>query len=236
METSVPAVAPAEPGLWSRVWGTLVAPRRVFESLRGRPRILGALLILVVLNAAAAVLMTDLIIEAQQQAMVERGQEIPPEAAGRMAQTMKVTVPLFGALSQVLIVFVLGGVLLFLTNILLGGSATYKGMVSAVAHIGFVTIPAVIVKMPLMMAKGRADAAQTSLAALLPAGSEKGVLHAVLSRFDLFELWMWGLTILAVAILGGVPTRKAAGGVILTWAVLSAVFVLLSRLIPGLQT
>jgi hypothetical protein len=234
MESSIAPSAP-ELNLVQRLIGTFTSPRKVFESLRERPRFLGAFLIIVILSVVIGVLITPYTINAQLDAMAERGTQTPPEAQARVEQTMKVTVPIFSGLGIAVVVFALSGVYLFLANIVLGGSTTYRRVLAAVAHIGFVSIPSSIVKIPLMMAKGTVNV-QTSLAALLPADGDKGFLYHLLARTDIFELWMWGLGIVAVSVMAGITTGKAARGVVGVWLILSLLLVLLGTLVPGMNT
>lgn len=200
-----------------RVWGVFVAPRTVFLSLDARPRLLGALLILIVLNAVAGVLVTDVAMQGQLDRMQSQPNADPAKIAA-MTGVLRVVMPLFSALGPLLYVFALAGVFLFVTNILLGGSTSYKRLAAAEAHIGMISIPMLLVRIPLVLSQQDLKV-QTSLAAFLPRSDSATFLYQALAQFEVFTLWMVGLTVVAVSVLGAMPTRKAAIGVIGAWVV-----------------
>jgi hypothetical protein len=214
--SSVPVVSPSLP-LYRRVIGIMVSPRAVFANLREHPRVLGALLLLVAVNLIATFFLLDIIAQDQATAMESRPgmTEQQRETALKM---VKIT-PVFAAAGNLVVVFALAGLYLFLANIVLGGSTNYKTLLSAVSHIGLVAIPSSIVRVPLMLAKGTTQMT-LSPAAFLPADGEKGFLFHLLSQLDIFSLWMIGLSALAVSVIAGVPTRKATITVCAMWAVL----------------
>ena len=228
--SSVSVASSALP-LHRRVIGIFVSPRAVFASIREHPRVLGALLLLVAVNLVATFFLLDVIVQDQATALESRPgmTEQQRETALKM---VRIT-PVFAAVGNLAIVFVLAGLYLFLANIVLGGTTNYKTMLSAVLHVGLVAIPSSIVRVPLMLAKGTTQVS-LSPAAFLSADGEKGFLYHLLSQFDIFSLWMIGLSALAVSVVGGVPIRKAAITVCAVWAVLFlALAPFASRFTPG---
>jgi hypothetical protein len=205
----------AGPSLPQRIWGVFVAPRAVFQSLDARPRLLGALLVLIVLNAVAGVLVTDVAMQAQLDRMQSQPNADPAKTAA-MEGVMRVVLPLLSALGPLLYVFLLAAVFLFVTNILLGGSTTYRRLAAVEAHIGMIGIPMLLVRVPLVLSTQDMKV-QTSLAAFLPRSDSATFLYQGLAQFEIFTLWMVGLTVVAVSVLGKLPTRKAAIGVIGAW-------------------
>jgi hypothetical protein len=208
-----------------RVVGIFTSPKAVFESLRENPRVLGALLLLCLVSLLAVYPMLPILVEQQTTAMQDKP-NMTPETIARTTQFMKISTPVFALLGNVFMVVVLGGIYIFLANILLGGSTTYKRMMAAVAHIGLVNIPSAIIKLPIILKKGTSDVT-LSPAAFLPTEQHKTFLYALLSQFDIFYLWMIGLSGVAISVMAGVSTRKAVTGVVILWIVLVPIFALL---------
>lgn len=210
---------PADLSLPTRIWAVYTAPRVLFQSLKERPRILGALVVLLLLGVVSAVLLSGPAMEAQMEAMRANPDmtEAQMQTAQQVAKTVGMAMFVFGS---VLIALVLSAFLLLVANVFLGGRTTYRQMLSAVLHIGLIYIPALIVKAPLVLARNDINV-QTSLAAFLPSSDQKTFLYQILAQTDLFTLWMWGLCILAVSVLAGVPVRRAGFAVGGIWLVLS---------------
>lgn len=218
--------------LLRRVLGIFTSPRAVFASLRERPRILGALLIVVGVSLAATLLILDVIAQ-DQAAAIESRPGMTAEQIEAAMKVARVSIPVAAVVMNLVMGLLIAGLYLFLANILLGGSTTYRKMLAAVFHISLVSIPSAIVRVPLILAKGTA---QVSLgpAALLPTEGDKGFLYHLLSQFDLFNLWMIGLSIIGVSVVAGVPMKKSAVALCVMWAVLFLIFAPISaKMNPG---
>lgn len=212
----------AGPSLPQRIWGVFTAPRAVFEFLDTTPRLLGALLVLVVVNGLIGVLVTKVAIAARL-AHLESMPNADASRTAAMVAVMKIAIPVVSALAIVGYIFIVAALLLFITNVVLGGATTYKRMAAAQAHIWMVTIAAGLVRVPLILSQQDIQV-QTSLAAFLPQSDSATFLYQALARFDLFTLWILGLSVVSVAVLGKMPTRKAAGGVVGGWLLLAVVW------------
>jgi len=212
----------------TRIWALYTSPRTLFLSLREHPRILGALVLLLMIGAVSAFLLSDVVVESQLRTLRENPEMTPEqvEKAQEWGKYMMIPAFVFGA---AFIAFIWSAVLLLFANVFLGGRTTYRRLLSAVMHIGLIGLPALVVKTPLVLAK-RDINVQTSLAAFLPAADQKTFLYQFLAQTDLFTLWMWGLSILAVSILAGISPRRV--GILLgaTWLVVSLVTAALGTL------
>jgi hypothetical protein len=224
----------SEFSLPQRIWGTFAAPRIVFQYLGERPRLLGALLVLIAVHVAISLLLGDIAFEAQIRQLEAR----PDMSAEQLAQAEKMiaftrkAAPVLAAATPVVTVYVLAGILLLITNVLLKGRTTYRHLAAAVAHVALIVIPASIVQVPLVLAKGDINV-QTSPAAFLSSAGDKGILYHFLAQFDVFFLWKLGLTVLAVSILGRIPVKRAAYGVAGAWVVWMLIWVPLASKFPG---
>ncbi len=220
--------------LAQRFIGMFTAPRTVLDDLQGSPRVLGALLVVVLLAIVTGVLLTDVIL-ADQEAQMARGDttEEQIQQFEDFRGVSKIITPLFWGFGYLIPVFLVAGVLLLIGNVVLGGDATYKQFLSGMAHIGFISVAQFAVLVPLALSAGTMDVA-TSLAALLPRGGEKGVLHFALAQIDLFEIWRLVLSVMAVSVFARVPTQRAAVGVVGGWILWSIAWVLAQSMLSGL--
>ena len=109
-------------------------------------------------------------------------------------------------------------ILLALTNFVLNGKITYKKTLSVVSYSALVDLPAAIVALPVVLAKGPAKV-QVGLGLLLPRSMEGSYLFDFLSMINLFSIWQLGLIAIGLGIIAGIQTRRAAYGVFGLWIV-----------------
>jgi hypothetical protein len=99
----------------------------------------------------------------------------------------KVTAPIFAILSS-LAMSALGGVLLlFVCNLLMGGTVKFKFLFAGIMWIQLIGSLGVVVKLPMMLIRDTFDI-PIGPAVLLPEGSE-GFLYTFLNGLDLFMIW-----------------------------------------------
>ena len=143
-----------------------------------------------------------------------------------------------------LITAVVGGVILFITNVILGGEAQFLHAFSLAAWGSWLTqfkagaaimglFPG-LVKTPLILAKGSTDVA-TSLAVLLPESMKARFLYQFADKFDIFTIWQLALMSMGVAVLARVTTRKAAAWVVGLWLIVAILGSLISTFLMRAQ-
>jgi hypothetical protein len=217
-----------------RLGSVFLAPSRVFVQLRERPRILGALLVILAIAAVAGTVTMGLTEKAQLERIdsLDLGEE-QRQQAEMQAKIGKYASPVFWMIGTIFYVYVVALILYLLGNFALGGQAAYKQISAALAHASIIMVPELLVKIPLMFAQGKIEVT-TSLAALLPVEAEKSTLYYLLAQIDLFGLWRLWLAVLIVSLIAGVARKKAAVGVIGTWVVWSLVWAPLQKVLAGL--
>ena len=228
-----PTLQVAELSLAQRIWGVLVSPRIVFEYLKKRPRLLGALTFLIILNVGVGYVMMDLFVE-NRLADMEDTQNLTEEELASSEKLMRAAILIGSTIAPIIYTFIPAAIFLFLTNVILGGSTNYKRMTASFAHIGMVTVPMLVVRVPLMKIQGDSDV-RTSLAAFVPKEAGMGFAYQLLNQFDIFTLWMLGLSVLAVSVMGEVPMRRAAYGVIGAWVLFLLIWVPMSTFMQSVQ-
>jgi len=223
--------SPAPMSLPRRIIGIFTAPRAVFEYLRESPRVLGAMVVVCVVALLSTLPITKIIIQDQVEKMQAKP-NMTPEAIAKATGVMKMTVPIFGIIGNIVLIVVLAAIYLFMANIILGGSTNFKKMMAGVAHVSLIGILSAIVRVPLILAKGTSDVT-LSPAIFLPSESHKTFLYHLLSQCDLFVIWMLALAAVMISVLANVPQRKATTGVVVLWVILAPIFALFQSKFGG---
>lgn len=173
------------PNLAVRVVHLFVAPARLFDRLRERPAWLGALALSLGLGLLAIWLLPVELMQDFFRAQLPA--EAPPEVLERqvaMQTSLRWINPVVGVVLGSLIT---AGVLLFVFNPILGGSARYRQLFAATTHA--MIIPAVggVLTVPLQRAT---ESFQTMMSLhLLAPDLDAGFLLFFLQGMNLFGLW-----------------------------------------------
>lgn len=214
---------PELPNLAVRVGQLFVAPGRLFDRLRERPAWLGAMLLVVALSLAGSLLLPEQLFRDAFMSGVPEGTD-PAAVQGQMEFFLTLRHVLSAVIPPIVIVLT-AGLLLFLFNLVLGGEASFRQLLSASAHAMLITTVGGLVVLPIMRATGDV---QTALALhLLVPGLEEGYLYRLLHGLNVFSLWT--AVVLAVAVDRIYPSRAfggAAATILGLYVGLKAVFAL----------
>jgi hypothetical protein len=204
------------------VWSVLVSPVRFFESLRERPRWLGAVIVLVAVTVIAFLLVADLVAEVGKTAALERAQD----DQGRQAIEKFFENPMFKvilvagpAAMHFVSVFLYGAIALLLLA-LTGGNLPprpYGAAVRAGLWAKIVEVPHMILFVPLAKAAGSPEI-YFGPAALMN-GDMTDRLFRFAAGFDIFHIWYIVLFALGIRICLNVSTARALVAVLLPWIV-----------------
>jgi hypothetical protein len=223
-----------------RVWGTLFEPSRTFAWLDQKPLWLLPVIILIIIVVITSAVTRPYQIE-EQIRLIEQNERLSPEQKEQYSELTRdranqpfwkvfgYAVPVVGVFIYVLL---LSAIWYFGGNIIMGGETSYKKVLSIYSHTTLTAIPATIVKLPLMLAKGSVRV-HTSLAALLPSGSDESVLFKILAKFDIFNIWQHILLAIGLTIIYKFSLKKSATLIIAFYAFWIVVSVLFSVLTKG---
>lgn len=188
---------PTAPSLISRVIGIITSPRATFEQIVAAPRVGGALALVALISA---VLVGGFLATATgQQAWLEQavasqeawGMEVTDEQYAGM-QKMAPMAPYLSGVPYLFIIpisaVIMSGLLYAIFNAMMGGSATFKQLLSVVAHSQIIMALALIVSTPINYMKGSMTGA-TSLSVLFPMLDESSFLARLLGMIDVFVVW-----------------------------------------------
>ncbi|MFQ6092524.1 MAG: YIP1 family protein, partial [bacterium] len=124
------------------------------------------------------------------------------------------------------------GIFLFFGNMLFGGQASFRQVLSMYAHAGVIAVPASVVKVPLILAQ-QSLRVQTNLALFLSADAEQSLLYRLLAKFDIFTIWEVILLIIGLAAIYRFSNGRASAIVLTLWGLWIAVSLALGSVFQG---
>jgi hypothetical protein len=233
------ATAPTSPpkSLIARLIGVLMSPRATYADVVARPRILGALAIVILISSAAVY--TFMSTEVGQQAgldmqlrqMESFGRTMSDAQYQRMEQMAGYS-KYFAAGAQLvtlpLMALVVAGIAFAVFNAALGGDATFKQVYAVVAHSGIVIAVQQLFTLPLDYVRETLSS-PTNLAVFLPFLDENSFPARLLGSIDLFVIW-WSIN-LAIGL--AVLYRKRTGPIATT---LLVIYVTIGLVIAAVKT
>jgi len=209
----------------AKLWNLFVNPRKTFASV-GRTNEWIVLWVLVSLIAIGTYLPIKSIVQHDQIQKIEERLSENPQITPEQRQEIMDRVegqfdnPLFLLLvpvSHLVMLFIVAGVLLFFGNIILGGSVGFRQMLNAYAWTMMIALPAGIVSVPMVLAKGSLD---VSLGLGVLTTPETGAfIKSLLSSVEIFAVWQVWLSAVAVSVLAPAETKKAFWTVAAAWIV-----------------
>lgn len=222
--SAVPEEAPPM-SFGAKLWNLYVDPRKTFASVRKNHEWV-ILWILVSVIAVGSYLPIKSIVRQDQirnieerlnqnpQITAEQRQEIMDRVAGQFDNPLYL---LFVPASQLVVLFVVASILLFIGNIILGGAVGFQKMLNAYAWTMMLAIPAAIISVPMVVVKGSLD---VSLGLGMLTSAETGAfVKSLLSSIEIFAIWQVWLSALAISVLAPADTNKAFWSVASAWLV-----------------
>jgi hypothetical protein len=188
----------APKGLLARAIGVIVSPRETYADIAAHPRVLGALLIvlLLVVSAQTAFLLTevgrDALFDQQIRTMESFGMRINDQMYEGMERGME-WAPYTGAVFTLLLFPVMfaivAGIILGVFNAIMGGDASFKQVYAIVVHSGFLMGLQQLFINPLNYAR-QSMSSPSNLAVFFPFLDETSFAAMLLGGIDLFFIWL----------------------------------------------
>ncbi len=239
MAQAAAASTPAAPSksLLARLIGVLMSPRSTYADVVARPRILGALAIVILISSTAVYtfMSTDVGqqagIDMQVRQMESFGRTMSDAQYQRLEQMAGYS-KYFAAAAQLvtlpIMALVVAGIAFAVFNAALGGDATFKQVYAVVAHSGVVIAVQQLFTLPLDYVRETLSS-PTNLAVFLPFLDENSFPARLLGSIDLFVIW-WSIN-LAIGL--GVLYRKRTGPIATT---LLVIYVTIGLVIAAVKT
>lgn len=231
------ATATGAKSLPARVLGVIFTPRATYADVAGRPRALGALLVVLLLigGSTFAFLSTDIgknaMLDQQRQTMESFGVKMNDQAMQRMEEGAS-RAPYFGAISQAVFLpiaaLAIAGIVLAIFNAALGGDAKFKQVFAVVVHSGVILAIGAVFVLPLDYMRETLSS-PTTLSVFLPFLEENSFVVRFLGSIDLIRVWWF----VSLSIGLGVLYRRRTGPIAVT---LLAVYAAIALVIAAIQS
>lgn len=213
--------------LIDRIVGVFTSPRATMENIVAFPTWLPPLILIAVVSAVAAFSLKDVIIDTQLEKM-QSDPNMTAEQLEKITPVLEKSVPIttvaMGLLGTPLFYAIAAGVLLFVGNFILGGSASFKTLFSVISWSGLINVIGAAVNTPVMISRGVMEGA-ASLAVLMPPDESKSLLYFFLTQIDLFMIW-WLLVVgFGFAAAYKFTTKKSMTTVFVLWGIILVIAV-----------
>jgi hypothetical protein len=214
--------------------GIIFSPRATFERLLPAPRVLGTILIVGLFIGLSQGLpqLSDSGRQAAIDAQVQRterfsGQPVSDEQYARMekmAPVMTYATMIFTPLGVGLTVLVFSGIYFVVFNVVLGGTATFKQVMTVVGHGAVITGLGAVIGAPVQYFQGTASPiGPFTLGALLPMLDESSFLARFLGFISVFSIWATLVTAIGFSVLYHRKTSSIAIGLFALTALFAAI-------------
>ncbi len=191
----------------AKVVGLFSNPQAVFENIRLYPSWGLPVLLAIIAAMSFSYFTQDLMLAFQKEAIYESTmipEEYKDTAIEKMEEksdTQRNLESFGGSIVNIFLVYLIGaGAFLLFGNFFLGGQASFKQVFSMFSWAGLIGIMEILVKLPMVLAKGSLHV-YTSLAVLLDPADYKTVLFQLLNAIDVFTIWkiiVWAIGMSAI--------------------------------------
>jgi len=200
--------APAPKSLVARFVGVVFSPQETFRSIVAHPKWLGMLVVIILLMTVG--MFAFLTSEVGRAAFLDQlssggpfGQPPSDEQFRQIEQMANVMVytTIGGQVVVIPIWYVImAGVLYAVFNAGMGGTATFKQLITVVVHSGVVGVVGQLFVLPLNYVRGTMTSA-TNLGALLPMLPEGSFVAYLFAAIDVFMIWSVVVLAIGLAVL-----------------------------------
>ncbi len=217
-----------ELSLIQRLIGIVISPSKTFSYIKEKPDWIFPLLITITISISVQIVIKPYFFESKQYDktitdVMERA-NIDREAAEEMMhKNMTIFMPVGALIGTPLMMLLFSGAMFLGGNLVMGGETSFKHLYSVNAYLGIVGAVGMLLKLPLIMAKGSTDIV-TSFAILMPPEADESILYKLLSLFDVILIWESVIAAIGLAIIYNWAQKKANMLVLSIWIVVVSVY------------
>lgn len=199
-------------GHLQRIIGIFTKPQEVVSDINRSPKLIVPMILISIITALVTFMNYDALMEATRLAMVNQariqGTQIPLDGFVGLSHTMATVSVIFSGLGIILISFI-SALILHGISTFVGGEGSVKKIWSASLYIYFIPLLGSTIAGLVSMALNL-DFLTFSPAILLNSDQIGKPLYALLSTFDVFNIWKIGIMIIAVKSIEAFSTKKAS--------------------------
>jgi hypothetical protein len=239
--TTSGATSAPQQGLLSRFIGIITSPKATFQGVVAHPKWFGMLMVttLIVAGCTTLPLFTEwgrqAALDQQVQTLESFGMKIGEEQYAAMEQRMRIAP--YTTLAGILVVtpiflLIISGILFLVFNAVMGGTSTFKQLVSVVVHAGVISSLAQLFAAPLNYLQGSMTS-KSNLAVLLPMVEENSFLGSLMGTIDLFLVWYVVVLAIGLGVLYKRRTQPIAISLFAVYAVIAVCIALIKTSFGG---
>lgn len=227
--------APAPKSLIARAIGIIAAPRATYESVVAYPKWFGMLALCAV--GLGVLIGGFLMTKVGQEAWLDAALNSPfsGQVTDQQIQAMEKMAPYvgYGTVVYMLVLVpifmvIISGILYAIFNAAMGGTATFKQVLTVVVHAGPIGLLSQLFTVPLNYFRGTMTSA-TTLAVLLPMLPDKSFLALLLGMIDLFLIWQVVVLSIGLAVLYRRRTQPIATALLVVYAIIAVIVAFVRR-------
>jgi hypothetical protein len=235
---SMPVAPAPKPNSFQRVIGVLFSPNETFASIAQQPDWVVPLVLILVVSLIAGIVFAQRVdFGAPVREAVEQNKNMSPEQADRAVRIASAAAKIFAYCSPVIsliFLLIIAGVVLLAFRVM-GGEGEFGQAFSVTAYSwmpGLIKsiITTAIVATRNVSASDLASILRSNLAFLVPM-KQNPLLFTLLSRLDVFSIWLLALMIIGFSYVSKVSKAKSAAIIISLWVVVT----LFSLIGPAIQ-
>jgi hypothetical protein len=242
--TETPAEGAPAPNLFARAAGMIFAPRATFERfITHAPKVLGIVLLtgFVIGLAQGLPQFTESGRQAaldMQVQQIERftGQPVTDQAYAAMERQARIGPYMaiaFTPVGIIVMTVIFAGLYFVVFNVILGGTASFKQVMSVTGHGGVIAALGVLLAAPVQYLQGTMSTmGPFTLSALVPMLDESSFLARFLGFLNVFSIWGAIVTAIGFSVL----YRRKTGNIAIGLLVLTACIAALMAVVTGLFT
>ncbi len=226
----------ADMTILQRIVGIFTGPAQVFKYLRVKPDFLVPLLLAIFISAGSGFLFYDILVDEEIIPKIEQIEGIAEEQMGESldwfeqskTSSWRLIIPLAVGLVVTLLIFVIITLVFwFIGNVLLGGRAKFKQILSIVSYSYLIIILETIVKIPLIYSKQTLQI-DMSPGILIDITEMSPFLSNFIGIFNIFHIWFLVVFGIGFSIIYGFSKLKGLVSVFIAWLLLIFVVALVS--------
>lgn len=235
---TVPAPPAEKPNSFQRIIGVLFSPNETFASIARQPDWVVPLVIILVVSMVSGIVFAQRVdFGAPMREAMEQNKNISAEQAERTIRIASAAAKVFSYCAPVIsliFMLIIAGVLLLAFRVM-GGEGDFRQAFSVSAYAWMPGILKSIIVTAIIAARGATATElptllRSNLAFLVPL-KQNPLVFALLSKLDVFTIWILALMIIGFAFVSRFSKAKSAAVVISLWIVAT----LLSLIGPAIQ-
>lgn len=211
-----------------KIIGVFTSPGKTFASMAQDPSWLLPIIIFAAVNLIFLFTAQDIIIQEtltqQEEKMLEQGMDSEQigQALATTEKFIKYASPIMAVVVPLIILLIVSAVFLFVGNVVMGGSVTFKQLFSVTAHSWLIFSLGALIVLPIVLAK---DTMQVSfsLSTLMSEESEGTFIYQLLSKLDIFAIGWIAVQSIGLAAIYKMKTQEMATAIISLYAIYAIV-------------